>query len=434
MTQPVATTQLVAMLRDSRARTLELVADLDDAQLIGPRLDIVNPPLWELGHLAWFHEFFVLQTIDGRPRSFANADALYNSSTVPHDTRWDLPLPSRADTLEYLERVQHTLIDRLDEPVTGAEESALYLLGLFHEDMHGEALCYTRQTLGYTAPSLRAAAPPSQPEAGAWPGDAAIPGGDFRLGSSPAAPFVFDNEKWMHPVTIRPFRIARAPVTNAEFQAFVDDGGYATRRFWDDAGWAWRQAAGAAHPVYWVPQGAGRFGVRRFDTVQPLPPHQPVVHLSCHEAEAWCRWAGRRLPTEAEWEVAAAAEPDRNGGIGQGKRRYPWGDAPPTPRHANLDGANLGPVDVAAHPDGDSAWGCRQMIGNVWEWTASRFAPYPGFSPDVYADYSEPWFGTHRVLRGGAWATRSRMVAATYRNFFTPERRDIIAGFRTAAL
>ena len=433
MTQPVTTDDLVAMLQDSRARTLALVADLDAGQLIGPRLDIVNPPLWELGHIAWFHEYFVLQNLDGRPRSLPDADALYNSSTVPHDTRWDLPLPSRAATLDYLDRVQHALIERLQARQMGAGERALCLLGLFHEDMHGEALCYTRQTLGYAAPSLRSSTAATDAEAGAWPGDVAIPRGAFQLGSVPEAPFVFDNEKWAHPVAVRPFRIARAPVTNAEFQAFVEDGGYTTRRFWDGAGWAWREAARAAHPVYWVPHGASRFCHRRFDRVEPLPPHQPVAHVNCYEAGAFCCWAGRRLPTEAEWEAAAATEPGGDG-ISARKRRYPWGDVPPTPDRANLDGRKLGPGDVAAHPEGDSAWGCRQMIGNVWEWTASPFAPYPGFSPGVYADYSAPWFGTHRVLRGGAWATRARMVHAAYRNFFTPERRDIIAGFRTVAL
>jgi len=167
--------------------------------------------------------------------------------------------------------------------------------------------------------------------------------------------------------------------------------------------------------------------VRRFDRIEALPPNQPVMHVNWYEAEAWCRWAGRRLPTEAEWEAAAA-------GPGAAKTSFPWGEEAPTPRHVNLDGVGLGPIDVAACPAGDSVWGCRQMIGNVWEWTASSFAPFPGFSADIYKEYSEPWFGTRKVLRGGAWATRSRMVNSAYRNFFTPDRRDILAGFRTVAL
>lgn len=434
MTQPIATARLVEMLKDSRARTLELVADLDAEQLIGPKLDIVNPPLWETGHVAWFHEFFVLRNLDGRERFLPNADALYNSSAVPHDARWHLALPSRAETLEYLARVESALINRLQGPVANERETSLYLEGLYHEDMHGEALTYTRQTLGYPAPALAAAERPADAGAGPWPGDVEIPGGHFQLGTPPEAPFAFDNEKWAHPVEVGPFRIARAAVTNAEFLAFVEDRGYGTRRFWDEEGWNWREAAGAEHPLYWVLQEDGRFAVRRFDRLEPLAPHQPVMHVNWYETTAWCRWAGRRLPTEAEWEMAAAAEPSLGSGLDARKRRYPWGEALPTSRHANLDGRALGPMDVAAYPEGDSAWGCRQMQGNVWEWTASRFEPYPGFAPDAYTDYSAPWFGTRRVLRGGCWTTRSRMISNTYRNFFTPERRDVFAGFRTAAL
>ena len=159
-----------------------------------------------------------------------------------------------------------------------------------------------------------------------------------------------------------------------------------------------------------------------------------MVHVSWHEARAYCAFAGCRLPTEAEWELAATTAPMPDGTIGPGKTRYPWGDAAPDPRRANLDGGRLGCVDVAAHPDGDSAWGCRQMIGNVWEWTASDFLPYPGFSADAYKEYSEPAFGSRKVLRGGAWITRSRMIDAVYRNFFEPNRRDIYAGFRTVTL
>jgi gamma-glutamyl hercynylcysteine S-oxide synthase len=434
MTHPVTTSRLIEMLQDSRARTLELVADLDDEQLIGPQLDIVNPPLWEIGHVAWFYEFFVLRNLDGRSRSLHNADALYDSSAVPHDTRWHLPLPSRTDTLAYLDAVEHALLERLQGPMASEEESALYLLGLFHEDMHGEALTYTRQTLGYREPRIAGASRPADVDAGPWPGDVPIPGGRFWLGASAETPFSFDNEKWAHPVEVEPFRIARAPVTNAEFLGFVEDGGYRARRFWDDKGWGWRETTGARHPLYWVPDGNGRFAVRHFEGLEALCLHRPVVHVNWYEAAAWCRWAGRRLPTEAEWEVAAAGEPGRNGGLGSGKRRYPWGETPPSPAQANLDGLAPGVVDVAACPAGDSAWGCRQMLGNVWEWTASRFMPYPGFTPDAYADYSVPWFGTRMVLRGGCRATRGRMISNSYRNFFTPDRRDVVAGFRTCAV
>ena len=416
---------LVAMLRDGRARTLELVAGLDASQLLGPKLRIVNPLLWEIGHLAWFHEHFILRHLDGAAPLRADADRLYDSSAVHHDTRWDLPLPSLEETLGYMAAVEDRLVARLAGRAPTAEERYLYRLTGFHEDMHGEAFTYSRQSLGWPVPAF-AGTPADRREAGPLPGDVEVPGGRFRLGAEPGAGFAFDNEKWAHEVEVGPFRMARAPVTNEDFAGFVAERGYERRDHWCDAGWAWRSEAEARHPLYWQEDGGGRFSVRHFDGVRPLAPHRPVMNVNWFEASAWCRWAGRRLPTEAEWEFAAAAT--RNGG----KRDLPRGDAI-DPAHANLDGHRLGPVDVAAFPEGDSAFGCRQMIGNVWEWTSSDFLPYPGFSPDIYADYSAPAFGRTKVLRGGAWITRSRMVHSRYRNYFPAERRDVYAGFRTVA-
>jgi iron(II)-dependent oxidoreductase len=259
-----------------------------------------------------------------------------------------------------------------------------------------------------------------------------VTGGAFLLGAAPDEPFVFDNEKWAHEVTLAPFRLARAPVTQAEFAAFVDDGGYTRRALWSDAGWRWREAAGAERPVYWERSGAGWLR-RDFDRWLPLEPYRPMVHVNAHEAEAWCRWAGRRLPTEAEWEAAAACERGPEGRLAPVKRRFPWGDVPPSPERAHLDARALHAVDVGACAAGDAACGCRQLVGNVWEWTASEFLPYPGFVADPYEEYSKPWFGTHRVLRGGSFATPARLLRNTWRNFYTPDRRDMWAGFRTCA-
>jgi iron(II)-dependent oxidoreductase len=425
MNKPVLTTDLISHLTDARARTLELVRGLDDAQLKGTPLDIVNPLLWEIGHVAWFYEHFVLRSLGDTATYLDASDTFYNSSAVPHHTRWDLPLPELAGTLDYMARIHDAMISRLRG---GFEDAAgLYFLAIYHEDMHCEAFTYERQTLGYPAPVFQTleAGPPADADAGPLDGDVTVAGGTFSLGATANAAFVFDNEAWAHPVTIAPFQIARAPVTNSQFLAFMGEGGYRRREFWSDKGWNWRKAAQARHPVYWAEQQAG-WAERSFDRMIALRPYRPVIHVNFHEAEAWCNWAGRRLPSEAEWEVAAAGAEPR-------KRNYPWGEAAPSPRHANLDGHVLGTVDVAAHPEGDSACGCRQMLGNVWEWTASDFDPYPGFRPGVYAEYSAPWFGSRKVLRGGAWATRGRMVTNTYRNFFTPERRDVLAGFRTCA-
>ena len=407
-------------LRDARTRTLELALDLDDATWLGPRLPIVNPLRWELGHVAWFQEWWTLRHACGRPPIREDGDSLYDSSRVPHATRWDLPLPDRFATLAYLEE---TLARSLEALAEGGD-TYFHELALFHEDMHDEAFTYTRQTLGLPAPGF-ASVPAADVTSGsgALPGDVEVGGGAFWLGATKAdASFVFDNEKWAHPVEVETFRIARAPVTNREFAAFVEARGYERRELWSDDGWRWRSEAGGFHPVYWQPRGS-TFEVRRYDRTMPLAPHQPVIHVCWYEAEAYCRWANRRLPSEVEWELAASTKD---------KRRYPWGDAPPSATHANLDGIRGGPVDVAAFPAGDSAYGCRQMFGNVWEWTSSDFLPYEGFVIDPYAEYSAPWFGaTHKVLRGGCWATRARLLRNTWRNFYPPHRRDVLGGFRT---
>lgn len=418
---------LAAWVRDARARTFDLVADLSDEQLMGPRLAVVNPLLWEIGHVAWFQEKWALRQAANQPPVRSGVDGLYDSAAIGHDTRWDLLLPSRQDTLAYLTDVRDAVLERIEAGNLSADERYFIQLGIFHEDMHNEAFTYTRQTHGYPAPqSCRAPASNGQAEAGPLNGDAEIPGGRFLLGALPGESFVFDNEKWAHTVEVRPFAIARAAVTQSEFQDFVEAGGYQRRDFWSEPGWRWLQSVGAEHPLYWRSEGGGRWLRRDFDRWLPLEPHRPVLHVNWWEAEAYCNWAGRRLPTEAEWEVAASAEPatDR-------KRFFPWGDSPPNLQQANLGGRAGGAADVAAFAAGDSAFGCRQMIGNAWEWVADDFGPYPGFEVDPYREYSQPWFGTHKVLRGGAWPTQPRLLRNTWRNFYTPDRRDVWAGFRT---
>jgi iron(II)-dependent oxidoreductase len=433
---PVPTEYLASIVRDTDSRTMALIAGLSDDQLMGPKLRIVNPMLWEIGHIAWFHENFILRMVDGKASIRDDADTLYDSMKVAHDTRWDLPLPDLAETRRYMEATRDAVIDRLGEAdMASVRDSYFTQLVVFHQDMHNEAFTYTRQTHGYAAPDLGDGVVLQDAAAGPLPGDVDIPGGVHMRGAQPTDPYYMDNEKWGNGYEVEPFNIARAPVTNEAFQAFVDDGGYEREELWTKAGWDWRCHANAEHPVYWQRTEDG-WKVHEFDQVNPLRPHAPVVHVCWYEADAWCRWAGRRLPWEGEWEVAASRSPQPGyDGLRGPKTRYPWGDAPPELHHANLDGWHGGTVDVAAYGAGDSAYGCRQMMGNVWEWTNSEFVVYEGFSPDPYADYSAPWFdGKHTVLRGGSWATRGRIVWNTFRNFYTCDRRDVIAGFRTCAL
>ncbi len=425
--------ELADWVRDARERTFELVADLSDGQLMGPELSTVNPGLWEMGHHAWFQSLWALRHACGERPVREDEDALYDSMEIAHDTRWGLPLPSREETLEYMREVR----DRLLRHLAGdPSEELLYhaLYSTLHEDMHTEAFTYTRQTHGYPRPGLTGFDGTGTPGGGPLPGDVEIPGGSFMLGSTPEEPFVFDNEKWVFAVELEAFRIARACVTQAEYAAFVDDGGYGRREHWCGEGWEWLQQSNAAGHRYFRRAGRG-WERRHFDSWVALEPDKAVIHVNWFEADAYCRWAGRRLPAEAEWEAAATTEPGPRGlGNGAAKRRYPWGDRPPAPDLANLDWRGMGTVDVGAYPAGDSAHGCRQMIGNVWEWTSSDFQPFPGFTPDPYKDYSEPWFGTRKVMRGGGWATRSRLIRSNYRNFQTPDRGDVLTGFRTCAL
>jgi iron(II)-dependent oxidoreductase len=369
-------------LLQARQHTTALVDDLDDAQWRVPKLPIVNPMLWEVGHVGWFMEHWCLRWRGPQrppaPSLLDHADRWYDSRTVAHATRWDLDLPSRSATLRYLADVLEATLERLER--TDDDPAALYFfqLALYHEDMHCEAFAYTRQTCGYPAPAAARAAPV------AGDGDVALAGGEFGLGAPAGEPgFVFDNEKWCHAARVAPFSIARRPVSQGEFAAFVDDGGYRRRELWSEAGLRWLDEGGATCPRYWR-RGDSGWQSRRFDRWLPLDGGAPMVHVTRHEAEAWCRWARRRLPTESERECAAVA----------------------------------GAVDA----------------GGVWEWTASDFLPYPGFAPDPYAEYSAPWFGTHVAVRGGSSATPARIVHPRFRNFYLPDRGDIFVGFRTCAL
>jgi iron(II)-dependent oxidoreductase len=351
---------LEQQLLEARARTTQMTRDIDGERLLGPMLDIVNPPLWEIGHVAWFQERWCLRTArSGTPMDsvLPGADALYDSSAVAHDTRWNLPLPGLEATRAYMAQVLERVRLRLAREPENAALLYYAQLSLYHEDMHAEAFHYTRQTLGYPDPGA------GGPAAAAAPGDEEFAGGRFERGARPGAGFIFDNEKWAHEVRIGPFRMARAPVSNAEYLAYVEHGGGPAPRYWRKEDGVWQQ--------------------RRFDRWLPLAPAEPVLHVSAIEAEGYCRWAGRRLPTEAEWECAAVSG--------------------------------------------------RLAAGGVWQWTSSAFLPYPGFWPDPYEDYSRPWFGTHRVLRGASFSTPARLARPAFRNFYMPERADVFCGFRSCA-
>jgi iron(II)-dependent oxidoreductase len=425
---PRTAAELASALQDARKYTQSTYAHLAQADLAFPQLASVNPARWELGHIGWFQEFWCRRYAPDDPRGsrvpsrIADADRWWNSSEVPHPTRWSLPLPEWTDLHAYLDATLGDTLEALARSRDG--ERYFFELALYHEDMHVEALLMTLQTLGLPAPARpadagrrgadRSAAGLGTATTAGVSVDVPFAGGEFVLGAAPGAErerFVFDNEKWGHAVTLAPFAMASRCVTNAEFAAFVADDGYARAELWTSEGAAWRLQTGAAHPACW--RGVeGAWQQRRFAAWVPLVDTEPAIHVNAHEAGAYCRWAGRRLPTEAEWEFAAVPA-----------RRDAAAD--------HLDHAAAAPVDAGRRAPGQAL---AQLFGNVWEWTASPFEPFPGFRPDPYADYSAPWFGDHRVVRGGSFATRSRLVHARFRNFYRPERSDLFVGFRTCAL
>ncbi len=421
---------LISDLNDSRQRTFELIEGLNHDQLMGPQLAIVNPLLWEIGHVAYFYEFWLLRHRDKRRPVISHADELYDSIHIAHNDRWQLPLLSPGETRNYMQQVQQAVIERLQTGALSDEDIYLTRYALFHEDMHTEAFTYTRRTLNYPAPVFANAVIDNEAyHAGPLDGDVTIPGGNFMLGTKPHNGFCFDNEKWQHPVTLQAFSIARGATSYQQFAEFVDDGGYQQRPFWDEEGWAWLQHNHISGPNGWKKASNGKWLIKNFDHWEAMRPHAAVVHVNWYEASAWCRWANRRLPTEAEWERAASASADSDA-----TSTWPWGDTPPATDTVNMDGRAMATIDVGALPASDSYFGCRQMLGNVWEWTADTFQPYPGFTPDMYADYSQPLFGKTRVLRGGAWPTRSRMIRNTWRNYYGADRNDVFAGFRSCRL
>jgi len=391
---------LAAALQSGRARLLALFDGFERALgADGLRIEfdpVLNLPLWELGHIGWFEEYWLSRNPGRRLGTacdagvaraasvLAGADGLYDSSKVPHARRWLLPLPNAVATRSYLSEVRESTLALLRQSAGSNDDLYFFRLVLLHEDMHREAWHFMAQHLGVDlGPAMTGRAPKPAQAHGEW----CVPAGRHRLGVGGAG-FAFDNELRAHPVQVADFSIDRAPLSWRRFLPFIESGGYASRPVWTAAGWAWRASRGRKHPQHLRPSGDG-WQQQRFGEWVALDGDAPALHLSAYEAEAWCRWSGRRLPTEAEWERAALLAVERG-------EAFEW--------------------------------------GQVWEWTASPFMPYTGFVAHPYRDYSQPWFDGRPVLRGGSFATTPHMKHPRYRNFFSADRNDVFAGFRSCAL
>ncbi|ABM36820.1 selenoneine synthase SenA [Polaromonas naphthalenivorans] len=396
-------------LMDARNHTLHLFGQYQNTLEAGnfkvPQMPALNPPLWMLGHVGWFQERWIGRNLQralgsrcepGHSRLASmepNADRWWDPGQVPHDRRWTLDLPDMGDCRAYLLETLESTLELLEKAGTDDDALYFYRLSLFHEDLQDEALTCMAQTLGLPLDKpLQTAFTPS-PMVLREP--MLVPATTWRMGSASGAGagFAFDNEQQVHAISVPEFEIDAQAVTWSQYVEFVADGAYDQPAFWHPDGWQWLQALAAVEgrrgPRYVEQIGIGSGAViqTRFGQPMRMQGTQPAMHLSWWEADAWCRWAGRRLPAEVEWEVAAHTA---------ARRGFRWGD--------------------------------------VWEWMGTTFRPYPGFAPDPWRAYSEPSFGTHKVLRGASFATRARLKHPNFRNFYRPERDDIFCGFRSCAL
>ncbi|MGH7574835.1 MAG: ergothioneine biosynthesis protein EgtB [Longimicrobiales bacterium] len=428
------------LLADARARTLLLIAPVSEEDLRRQHDPLMGPILWDLGHIAHFEKLWLIDNLRGPPPPgggrfrvrFGEMPGTFNPFENPRRVRGQLELPALGEVIDLLADARRNVFEVLgNADLDGGSpllcDGYVYRMVAQHEYQHGETMLQTLQLKQGSPYSPPRAAPVPVPRMTFGPGAMVrFPGGRVETGTFDRRA-AYDNERPRHTVEVAPFDIDVAPVTNAEVLAFMRAGGYQRRELWSDAGWAWLGEAGAEAPKYWVRDGDD-WRARCMDRVFDVDTPTPVCHVCYHEAEAYARFAGKRLPTEIEWEAAASWDP-----ASETKHDYPWGDDEPGPLHANLDQLTFSTAPIGAYPLNVSPIGCYGMIGDVWEWTSSDFNGYPDYESFPYPEYSEPFFGPeHKVLRGGSWATRPGAIRNTFRNWDYPIRRQIFSGFRCA--
>ncbi|NHD16863.1 MULTISPECIES: ergothioneine biosynthesis protein EgtB [Actinopolyspora] len=416
-------------LERTRRRSAELTDAVDDEELVKQHSSLMSPLVWDLAHIGSQEEQWLVRDVGGRRALRPDIDDLYDAFQHSRADRPELPLLGPDESRQYVATVRDKVYDVLGRaPLEGrrlVEHAFAFGMIVQHEQQHDETMLATHQ-LRRGSPVLHAPDPPGAEAGGERRGEVLVPGGPFTMGTS-AEPWALDNERPAHRVHVDDFLIDSHPVTNADFFRFIDAGGYRQPCWWSEQGWQYLAHAELSAPLFW--QRSGDVWLRRrFGRLEPVPPDEPVVHVSFHEAQAYANWAGKRLPSEAEWEKAARFDPSTGR-----SQRYPWGEDPPEERHANLGQRHLRPAPVGTYSAGRAPSGAWQLIGDVWEWTASDFAPYPGFEAFPYREYSEVFFGpSYKVLRGGSFGTDPAACRATFRNWDFPVRRQIFAGFRCA--
>src|SRR5690349_535243 len=411
--------------REARNRTLGLVSSVTDDDLERVHSTLMSPLVWDLGHIAAFEDLWLVHRFGGRPLLREDLAEIYDAFETPRAKRGDLEFLRPDAARDYLAEVRDAMLDVIDE--RGIGDGFVHEMVLRHEQQHNETMLQTLQLAQLSDYELacRRAVPDTPIPTLTGLELIEVPAGPFDIGA-PQRTFSYDNERPRHRTDVRGYLIGQSPITNATYLTFVEGGGYERREWWSDEGWAWKEQYDITRPASWTADLSAEW---RLGSCEPLAPDRPVVHISWFEADAFARAHGVRLPTEAEWEKAATWDQEQGRAL-----PYPWGDEPPVPGvHANVDQLGAGTHPAGAHPEGRSPYGCLGMIGDVWEWTSSDFGGYPGFSAHPYKEYSEVFFGSdYKVLRGGSWATRARVVTPTFRNWDFPQRRQIFAGLRIA--
>nr|WP_221475588.1 ergothioneine biosynthesis protein EgtB [Sphaerisporangium rubeum] len=419
--------RIAAQLQAVRDRSLTYT-DAEDDLLTRQHSPLMSPLVWDLAHVGNYEELWVLRAAGGIEPVRPEIDDIYDAFKTPRKDRPSLPMLRPAEARRYIEGVRGRVFDVLsavdfDSPDPLHRQGFVFGLVIQHEHQHDETMLATLQLSGEPGLVRDAALPPGRP---GGPEEVFVPAGSFLMGTD-TQPWAYDNERPAHRVDLPAYWIDRFPVSNQAYTAFLDAGGYDDPRWWTPEGWRWRTETGAVAPLFWTRDG-DTWWRTRFGRTEPVPMDEPVQHVCWYEADAYARFAGRRLPTEAEWEKACGFDP----GTGR-TRTYPWGEDDPGPGRANLGHRAARPAPIGAYPSGASPCGAEQMVGDVWEWTASTFQPYPGFRSFPYPEYSEVFFGSgYRVLRGGSWAADPAAVRTTFRNWDHPIRRQIFSGFRCA--
>ena len=426
----VAKEDLVRQLEEARQRTRWLLSTVSDEDLVRQHDPIMSPLIWDYGHIGNYEELWLLEKAFGKSLSNRDLYDIYNASLHPREERPSLNLLDREGADVYLDAVREAALGALEAADLDVEDPLLksgfvYHMILQHECQHNETMLQTLQLM--RGEGYRPEATVELPDGNPTDEMVHIPGGPFVMGTDDRA-WALDNERYAHEVYVDSFHLDKTPITNRAYVEFVEDGGYEREELWFHEGWAWIQEERISAPKHWYQREPHSWWTQRFGFDELLRMDAPVVHVSFYEADAYARWAGKRLPTEAEWEKAASWDPKTGT-----KRLFPWGDGPPTPEKANLDQLAFMPAEAGGYPEGASAYGVLGMIGDVWEWTASDFAAYQGFESFPYREYSEVFFGPdYKVLRGGSWATRPGAIRNTFRNWDYPIRRQLFCGFRCA--